>query len=110
MAILGLRPSKKKQETIAVQDAMILENYEQVQRTNARTARAIKDTYGPKQPTKFRRKLPGKRKWKNKSLQYAKVSGQMIAKEFNAKQAAMKVLDRLYKEKAAKRQEHSLVD
>ena len=97
-------------KTIDVKDAQILEDYEDQQVLIHNTEKAISQTYGPKQPTKARRKLPGKRKWKNKDQQYAALRGQMTAKLFNKKQAAMKVLDRLYKEKHARRQRHSLVD
>ena len=97
-------------KTIDIKDAQILEDYEDQQVLNHNTEKAISQTYGPKQPTKARRKLPGKRKWKNKDQQYAALRGQMTAKLFNKKQAAMKVLDRLYKEKHARRQRHSLVD
>lgn len=36
-----------------------------------RTEAAINQTYGKKQATKARRKLPGNRKWKDKEKQYA---------------------------------------
>ena len=103
-------PLGKGKTTIDHKDAEILEAYEDQQIINRNTDRAISDTYGPKQPTKARRKLPGKRKWKNKELQYAPLRGQMTSKLFNKKQAAMKVLDRLYKQKHARRNRHSLVD
>ena len=103
-------PMGKGKNTIDHKDAQILEDLEEQQRLNRITDHAISQTYGPKQPTKFRRKLPGKRHWKNKSTQYAVVRGQMVSREFNKRQAAKKVLDRVYKEKAAKRTRHSLVD
>lgn len=101
---------KDGSKTIDHTDAQILEDYEEQQILNHNTNKAISDTYGPKQPTKARRKLPGKRKWKNKDQQYAKLRCQMTTKLFNKKQAATKVIDRLYKEKLQKRNRHTLVD
>lgn len=51
----------------------------------ARTERAIDDTYGPKQKTKARRKLPGNRKWKNKEQQYSKLRNHILITRFNTK-------------------------
>lgn len=97
-----------------VKDALVLEKYEQTRFRNKRTRAAIRDTYGRKSPTKKRRKLPGKRKWKNKSKMYASLEGKMTATEFNQKNAAMEVLDKVYKkkqkEKHGKRQRHSLTE
>ena len=101
---------KDGKNTIDHKDAQILEDLEEQQRLNRITSHAISQTYGPKQPTKFRRKLPGKRKWKNKDAVYASLRGRMTAREFNKRQAAKKVLDRLYKEKMKQRTRHSLVD
>lgn len=109
MSIIGL-PVRKKDNTISVKDAMVLENNEQIQLQNNRVRRCIDDTYGPKSPTKKRRTLPGKRVWKDKTKQYAVLRGAMYTREFNAKNAATRVLSRLYKERAAKRTRHSLVD
>lgn len=100
----------RKEKTIDVKDAFILEDFEQVQLVNNRTRHAIHQTYNPKSPTKARRKLPNGRKWKDKSKQYAVLEGQMTARQFNAKTKAMHVLDKLYKQKFAARQKHSLVD
>jgi len=98
------------QTTIDHVDAQVLEDYEQVQLKNRRTRAAIRDTYGPKQPTKFRRQLPGKRKWKNKDKQYAILEGQMTVKEFNHKNKAMRVLNDIHKERAKARKRHALMD
>lgn len=108
MAIIGLRP--KNEKTISDEEAQILEDWEQGEVRARNTRRAIQDTYGPKQATKFRRKLPGKRKWKNKQKQYAVLEGRMTAQNFNRKQKAMRVLDKIYKRQHAQRQKHSLVD
>ncbi len=97
-------------KTIDVKDALQLEEYEQLVKLNNRTRRAITDTYGAKSPTKKRRKLPNGRKWKNKERHYAKLQGQMTAKEFNMKQKASKVIEKIFKERAKARQRHSLVD
>lgn len=56
----------------------------------ARTEMCINQTYGPKQPTKARRKLPGKRKWKNKEAQYSKLKTKLLVKKMNARFALNK--------------------
>lgn len=109
MAIIGLKP-KKRDTSITPEEAQILEDWEQGDKIVARTRHAIRQTYGKKSPTKARRKLPGKRHWKNKEEQYAKLEGQMTAQSFNRKQRAMRVLDKVYKRQHAARQKHSLVD
>jgi hypothetical protein len=101
---------KDGSQTIDTEDALALQEYEDIQMLNGRTRRAIHDTYGPKQATKKRRKLPGKRTWKDKRRQYARLEGQMAVKEFNGKKKAMKALDNIYKEKTRARKRHSLVD
>jgi len=99
---------------IDVRDALQLEEYEQTMLKNRTTRRAIQDTYGRKQHTKFRRKLPNGRKWKNKEKHYEKIEGQMAAREFNLKQKASKVIEKIYKEKAIEeakaRRKHSIID
>lgn len=89
--------AEKKMPTINVLDAQILEDWEQQELTNRRTRRAIHDTYGPKSPTKKRRKLGGKRRWKNKGEQYKSLEGQMTVKSFNNKQAANDAMKRIVK-------------
>lgn len=59
---------------------------------NQRTERAISDTYGPKQQTKHRRKLPGKRVWKDKEKQYSKLKTQMLVSNFNANSKIRSIL------------------
>lgn len=109
MAIIGLTP-KKRDTSVTPEEAHVLELWERDDKMFARTRHAIHNTYGPKQATKARRKLPGKRKWKNKEAQYAVLEGQMTVKSFNNKQKAMRVLDTIYKRQHASRQKHSLVD
>jgi hypothetical protein len=105
MPLLGMKQRTRKQgETIPIKDALQLEEYEQTQIKNSRTRRAIHDTYGEKQPTKARRKLPGKRKWKNKTEQYKVLEGRMTAKEFNLKQRASKIITRLFQESQAEQE------
>lgn len=108
MAIIGLKP--KRDRAVKTEEALALEAWEEQRRLNKNTERAISDTYGAKQATKARRKLPGKRKWKNKESQYAKLRGQMAVKQFNLKSKAMKALDAIYKRQHTARQKHSLVD
>lgn len=111
--IIGLKKSKiqeRKEQTVTPEEAHILELWENDDKMFARTRHAIRNTYGRKQPTKARRKLPGKRKWKNKEQQYAVLEGQMTVKSFNNKQRAMHTLDAIYKRQHSKRQKHSLVD
>ena len=95
-------------KTIDVADAMALEEMEQVSLRNARTRRAINNTYGVKSPTKKRRKLPGNRKWKDKDAQYVELEGQMAAKEFNARQDGIKALKNIEKQRAKQKKKHSL--
>lgn len=97
-------------ETIDIKDALILEEHEQLVVRHRRTRHAIHDTYGPKQPTKFRRKLPGKRKWKNKTAQYAVLEGQMTKDQFNSTQKFNKTIHKLMKREAKRRRKHSLTD
>jgi hypothetical protein len=110
--IIGLKPKikERKEQVMTEAEAQTLQDWEDQRMINRRTRHAISGTYGPKQPTKARRKLPGKRKWKNKEKQYAVLDGQMTVKEFNLKQKAMRVLDKVYKRQHAQRQKHSLVD
>lgn len=110
MAIIGLKPKQRKEQVMTEAEAQVLQDWEDTRFMNRRTRHAISQTYGPKQPTKARRKLPGKRKWKNKEQRYAVLEGQMVTKEFNLKQQAMRVLDKVYKRQHAQRQKHSLVD
>lgn len=110
MAIIGLKPKQRKETVMTEAEAQVLQDWEDQRFKNRRTSHAIDQTYGKKSPTKARRKLPGKRKWKNKEAQYAPLKGQMIAKEFNLKQQAMRVLDKVYKRQHASRSKHSLVD
>jgi hypothetical protein len=84
-------------KTISKADALALEDWEQEELQQRRTNRAIHDTYGPKQATKFRRKLPGKRKWKNKNQQYKQLTADMTVRRFNKKQKAQRVLAKIYK-------------
>ena len=77
---------------LSVKDALILQEEEDIRILNGRTRRAINDTYGPKQRTKFRRKLPGKRSWKNKENQYRKLNMQMDDKQMKAYERAQEVI------------------
>lgn len=65
-------------------EAEIIELIGTMHRLN-RTERAINDTYGPKQYTKARRQLPGKRKWKNKESQYDKLRNHILITRFNTR-------------------------
>lgn len=77
---------------LSVKDALILQEEEDIRLLNGRTRKAISDTYGRKQPTKFRRKLPGKRHWKNKDVQYRKLNREMDDKQQKAYEKAQDVL------------------
>lgn len=90
-------------KTLSVKDALILQEEEDIRLLNQRTRRAINDTYGPKQRTKFRRKLPGKRHWKNKEVQYRKLNMQMDAKQIAAYERAQEVVA---KQNAKKQEKH----
>ena len=79
---------------LSVKDALILQEEEDIRLLNGRTRRAINDTYGPKQRTKFRRKLPGKRSWKNKENQYRKLNMQMDDQQQKAFERAQEVITR----------------
>lgn len=110
-----MQTKPKKQKTIDIRDALQLEEYDQVRFLNGRTRRAIHDTYGPKSPTKKRRKLPGKRSWKDKKKQYQKLEGQMTVNEFNHKSRASKIIQKIFTERqkqeaeeAAARNRHML--
>lgn len=94
---------KDGSQTIDLKDALELEEIEQMRIRNRNTRRAIHDTYGPKSATKARRKLPGKRHWKNKSEQYKLLEGQMTVKEFNSKSRASKIIERIFKERQAEK-------
>lgn len=83
-------------KTINYEDALALEEFEQHTLRERRINRAIDDTYGPKQATKKRRKLPGKRKWKNKNEQYKMLRAGLTKDRFNKKQKAMKALGKIY--------------
>lgn len=97
---------------VSYKDALELEHYEKMQMRHRNTRRAIEDTYGEKSPTKKRRKLKGKRKWKNKQAAYAPLRGQMMKNEFNKRKKVTKILEKAYtdedKQKAKQRQKHSL--
>lgn len=92
-----------------IKNALILEDYEQELRRQERTNRSINDTYKSewyrkedgkrlkRPPTKKRRKLEGKRKWKNKDEQYGLLRAQMSIRRFNKKRAAMKAVEEEYK-------------
>lgn len=108
MAIIGLK--SKRDTTVKTDEAQALEEWEKQRLLNRNTERAINQTYGPKSRTKARRKLPGKRKWKNKEEQYKVLRGQMVAKEYNLKSGAMKTLDKIYKRQHIARQKHRLAD
>lgn len=84
---------------LSVKDALILQEEEDIRLLNGRTRKAIGDTYGPKQRTKFRRKLPGKRSWKNKENEYRKLNMQMDEKQIKAYERAQEVLAKRNKKK-----------
>lgn len=84
---------------LSVKDALILQEEEDIRILNGRTRKAISDTYGPKQRTKFRRKLPGKRSWKNKENEYRKLNMQMDDKQQKAYERAQEVLAKRNKKK-----------
>jgi hypothetical protein len=86
-------------KTLSVKDALILQEEEDIRLLNGRTRRAISSTYGPKQRTKFRRKLPGKRSWKNKENQYRKLNMQMDDKQQKAFDKAQEVITKVNKRK-----------
>lgn len=111
------------------QDAQIVESHSQLLRENSRRRRMIgiiSDSYKsewvaspgasggkPKRErtgiglhtqthpfTKKRRKLPGKRVWKNKSNdQFQQTKADMLVAEFNSKQAAIPAMNRLFESK-----------
>ena len=87
---------------LSVKDALILQEDEDIRILNHRTRRAINDTYGKKQPTKFRRKLPGKRHWKNKEYQYRKLHIQMNARQAASFEKAQEVYAKINKDKQEK--------
>lgn len=84
---------------LSIKDALILQEEEDIRLMNGRTRKAIGDTYGPKSRTKFRRKLPGKRSWKNKENQYRKLNMQMDEKQQKAYERAQEVLAKANKRK-----------
>lgn len=86
-----------------------LEELAQLELSNSIIRKAIGDTYKGKSPTKKRRTLPGKRVWKNKARQYAILEGTMTAKEFNARQKALKALKNIEKEQVRQRKKHSIM-
>lgn len=100
---------ENNQKTIDHKDAMVLEEYEKVQLQNRATRRAIQNTYGPKSPTKKRHQLSGKRSWKNKQQVYVALEGSMTAREFNLREKAKRVMDKIFKERAKQARKHSLV-
>jgi hypothetical protein len=82
----------------AKKDQQIVDDFADMSRKHYRTSRAIEQTYNTeKRPTKARRKLPGKRKWKNKEKQYAVIRGQMTMESFNGKKVRDKALSRIFK-------------
>lgn len=87
------------------EDALKLEQIDKMFRRNARIRRAINQTYSEKKPTKKRHKLSGKRKWKNKELQYRQVQADMLVAEYNAKNESRTIIKRMVK----KRKKHDLV-
>jgi len=95
-------------KTIDVADALALEEMEQIVIRNGRVRRAIRGTYGEKSPTKKRRKLGGKRKWKNKEKEYAELEGRMAVAEYNARQNSIKALKNIEKKRAKQNKKHSL--
>lgn len=89
-------------KTLSVKDALILQDEEDIRLLNARTRRAIGDTYGKKKVTKFRRKLPGNRHWKNKEEEYRKLHMQMDTKQQAAFEKAQEVIAKQNKKKQEK--------
>lgn len=89
-------------KTLSVKDALILQEEEDIRLVNGRTRRAIQDTYGKKSPTKKRRKLPGKRSWKDKSVQYQKINKIMDEEQMKAYEKAQKVIEKHNKAKQKK--------
>lgn len=102
-----------KKFQIKPKDAAILEQIEQRELRRKRTEQAIGQTYksefqsnsiredrgrkSNKPFTKARRKLPGKRKWKNKVDQYFLLKTRMYVGRFNDEQLRKKTLKRIYK-------------
>lgn len=82
-------------KTLSVKDALILQEEEDIRLMNGRTRRAINDTYGKKSRTKFRRKLPGKRHWKNKDVEYRKLNRQMDDRQQKAYERAQEVITKM---------------
>lgn len=82
-------------------DAAELEKYEKLRHRRALGDRLL-DSYGQKQATKKRRKLPGNRKWKDKSIRAKRLQGQFAAEEFNQRPKAEKALEN-YRIKQLKR-------
>lgn len=118
-----------------IQDAQVLEDFEQLQMRNRRITHCIEDTYTTEfkskgmtftdkdgysgirisnRPfTKKRRKLVGRngkpRKWKNKEKQYAVLKTGMMVSEFNARGPANEAQQRLLKKMAEKQKKTSLL-
>lgn len=88
--------------TLNIKDALILQDEEDLRILNGRTRRSIGDTYGRKSPTKFRRKLPGKRSWNNKENQYRRLNLQMDVKQQAAYEKAQEVMLKVNKKKQEK--------
>lgn len=93
---------------INLKDAQILEDWEQTELKHQRTRHAIQKTYNSSwvskdgrtssRPfTKKRRKLGGKRRWKNKDTQYKSLEGNMAVVGFNKRQEANKAIERIRK-------------
>lgn len=78
-------------------DALDLEAYEKFEPMARRTERVLDDTYGPKSPTKKRRKLPGKRKWKNKNQQHKMIRAQLARERYNKRSKAQRAFGRMNK-------------
>lgn len=89
-------------KTLSVNDALILQEEEDTRLLNGRTRRAIDDTYGPKQRTKFRRALSGNRHWKNKEEIYRKLHINMDDKQMKAFMRAQEVITKQHKQKQEK--------
>lgn len=87
---------------LSIIDALILQEEEDVRLLNGRTRKAINHSYGPKQPTKFRRNLPGKRHWKNKDVEYRKLNRDMDERQQKAFERAQDVLTVINKKKQEK--------
>lgn len=101
-----MKSRKEKDEELDLRDQkIVIENHEYAVKAR-NTRRAIEDTYGPDQPTKFRRKLynrNGKRRhWKDKKAIYATLEGEMSRQLFNRRGDTQRAIQGL-RERALKR-------